>query len=330
MTSSAPQPRPLPKFPFLLAQGLLVAFGAFLLFFAPEPFAAGTLFLVLLAVLVGTGLALVPFLWGVRPRRAADVRRASPIPAPAPAPEGERWAELGEELAALRSAVDALAERGPAEGAESWSPRVEESLAALGRDLETLREEVQVLRSHQASRSFVETGLLRQEELLRRLESRQEEVYRLVRRIGPLGGPLAPGGGAAAAPAAPPPPADAPEAAPAPGRSASAADPPAAGPPEPAPEPEETSLPTRLRVSAFLHPENRICLRGEGGGLSPEEGVPLTMTGVGEWTWEGVLDEPLECELRLNDAMPSDLGRLRLFPGDDLTLAPSFGGEENG
>lgn len=327
MSPSAVQSRPLPKFPFLLVQGLLVALGAFLLFFSPQPVSAGILLVVLLAVLVGTGVALVPFLWRGRSGSPRAVPR-TPRPAPAsPAPsQGERawWAEIGEAIVGLRAAVEALREGERAEGErdKASAPRAEESLAALGRDLETLRDEVQVLRSHQASRSFVETGLLRQEEWLRRLESRQEEIYRLVRRTGSCGGPVAVGPASAPDPGI----------SPASGREVPGPAGPGAGEPrgggarsEPAPEPEEASLFTRLRVSAFLPSGSRVCLRGEGGGLSADEGLPLAMTGVGEWTWEGGLDDPLECELRLDDAVPSDLGRIRLYPGDDLTLTPSFG-----
>ena len=321
MSASLPQPRPLPKSPFLLGQGLLGALGIVLLFLSPEPWAPGTLLLVLLAVLAGTGLALVPFLWEARPRSRVASRpvvSSSPGPSvpPSPPAAGEiRWSELGEEIAALRGEVRALGESPPAGNREGvpGAPSGEGSLGALQVAVEALREGVEVLRSHQASRSFVEAGFLRQEERLRRLEARQEELYRLVRRIGPVGGPLATagtqpptaglpaGGGAVPAPGEPPPPAG-----------------------ERAAEPEDLSLPTRLRVSAFLPPDQRVCLRGEGAGFPAAGGVPLTMTGVGEWTWEGTLDQPAECELLLDDAVPSDLGRIRLYPGDDLILTPSF------
>ena len=327
MSASLPQPRPLPKSPFLLGQGLLGALGAVLLFLSPEPWAPGTLLLVLLAVLAGTGLALVPFLWEALPRSREGSRPAvsgspgSSVPPSSPAAGEIRWSELGEEIAALRGEVRALGESPPAGDREGvpGAPSGGGPLGALKVDVEALREGVEVLRSHQASRSFVEAGFLRQEERLRRLEARQEELYRLVRRIGPVGGPLATAG--TEPPAAGILPGGRPgrpgEAEPAPGEP-----PPPAG--EGAAEPEDLSLPTRLRVSAFLPPDQRVCLRGEGPGFPAARGVPLTMTGVGEWTWEGTLDHPSECELLLDDAVPSDLGRIRLYPGDDLILTPSF------
>ncbi|MGE9291360.1 MAG: hypothetical protein ACQKBT_10250 [Puniceicoccales bacterium] len=88
--------------------------------------------------------------------------------------------------------------------------------------------------------------------------------------------------------------------------------------------PAKTSKPAKVIVSAFVGIQNGIYLRGNGNGLSPDHGIRLEMTGIGEWVWSGDIQENFSAELFLNDETPSDIGIFQINPGDVLKLNPSF------
>jgi cell division protein FtsB len=75
-----------------------------------------------------------------------------------------------------------------------------------------------------------------------------------------------------------------------------------------APEPEAPAVAiaadgaTRLLVTAYIGIGNRLFIRGEGPGLSWDEGVPLQFVSIGKWRWETAEAEaPVRYKLYKND-----------------------------
>ena len=59
---------------------------------------------------------------------------------------------------------------------------------------------------------------------------------------------------------------------------------------------------TRLMVTAYIGIGNRIFIRGEGPGLSWDEGVPLEFVSIGKWRWQALnAPEPVRFKLYKND-----------------------------
>ncbi|MGF1531412.1 MAG: hypothetical protein ACFCU4_08630 [Puniceicoccaceae bacterium] len=103
--------------------------------------------------------------------------------------------------------------------------------------------------------------------------------------------------------------------------------------PETTPNPEDPGEPslkipqakaTRLVITAFVGINNKIFLRGSGGGLNVETGIPLSITGIGEWEWKTELSEPIQCEVWLNDKIPASNHPITLKPGDKSSFQPEF------
>jgi len=69
---------------------------------------------------------------------------------------------------------------------------------------------------------------------------------------------------------------------------------------------------------------NTLYLRGEGKGLSWNEGIPLTCVDSSTWKWSGPADEALRFKLLLNDNVWSKGEDLVAAPGDQLRIAPTF------
>lgn len=73
----------------------------------------------------------------------------------------------------------------------------------------------------------------------------------------------------------------------------------AAAGPVPAPSPDGA---TRLFVTAYIGIGNRLFIRGEGPGLSWDEGVPLQFVSIGKWRWETpAATAPVRFKLYKND-----------------------------
>lgn len=83
---------------------------------------------------------------------------------------------------------------------------------------------------------------------------------------------------------------------------------------------------TRLTVTAYIGIGNRLFLRGEGPGLSPDEGVPLQFVSIGKWRWE--TDEataPVKVTLWKNDEQKcTAVGEIELQPGAQLETSANF------
>ena len=74
---------------------------------------------------------------------------------------------------------------------------------------------------------------------------------------------------------------------------------------------------------------NKPFLRGEGPGLSWEEGVPMNFVEIGKWAWSpSDKDTPLVVQVYRNDEDPDPTGKHEVEPGQKLELSPDF--EEQG
>lgn len=96
------------------------------------------------------------------------------------------------------------------------------------------------------------------------------------------------------------------------------------------PAPEEPALSadgtTRLTVTAYIGIGNRLFIRGNGPGLSQEEGIPLQFVSIGKWRWEtDAAVDPMKVSLWKNDEEPcTALGELDLKPGQQLETTANF------
>ena len=70
---------------------------------------------------------------------------------------------------------------------------------------------------------------------------------------------------------------------------------------------------------------NKPFLRGEGPGLSWEEGVPMNFVEIGKWAWSpSDKDAPLVVQVYRNDEDPDPTGKHEVEPGQKLELSPEF------
>ena len=81
-----------------------------------------------------------------------------------------------------------------------------------------------------------------------------------------------------------------------------------------------------LTVSAFIGIGNKPFLRGSGGGLNWESGVPMDFQEIGKWRWVAPadLEEPVEVQVYRNDEDADRKGRHVLEPGQKLEVSPVF------
>ncbi|HZM02395.1 MAG TPA: hypothetical protein VFC44_05190 [Candidatus Saccharimonadales bacterium] len=69
---------------------------------------------------------------------------------------------------------------------------------------------------------------------------------------------------------------------------------------------------------------NAVFLRGHGGGLTWDHGVPMACVDGKTWRWSGTVKDPLTFKLLLNDKIWSAGHDLTIKPGQKLEVAPSF------
>ncbi|TVP77572.1 MAG: hypothetical protein EA353_10140 [Puniceicoccaceae bacterium] len=83
---------------------------------------------------------------------------------------------------------------------------------------------------------------------------------------------------------------------------------------------------TAVVAAVFIGIGNKPYVRGSGGGLSWETGVPMEFEAIGKWRWVAPadLDEPIEIQLFRNDEDPDAAGKSTLKPGQQLNLSPVF------
>jgi hypothetical protein len=83
---------------------------------------------------------------------------------------------------------------------------------------------------------------------------------------------------------------------------------------------------TRLLVTAYIGIGNKLFLRGDGPGLSWDEGVPLQFVSIGKWRWETAdATAPVHAKLYKNDELVcASLGQLTLDPGQQAEVTAAF------
>jgi hypothetical protein len=69
---------------------------------------------------------------------------------------------------------------------------------------------------------------------------------------------------------------------------------------------------------------NAVYLRGQGSGLTWEQGVPLSCVDGGTWRWSQTVAAPITFKVLLNDQVWSAGGDLVVKPGQKLEVSPSF------
>jgi hypothetical protein len=91
----------------------------------------------------------------------------------------------------------------------------------------------------------------------------------------------------------------------------------AASSPTPAPE-------VTIEAKVDVGFGNAVFLRGQGGGLSWERGVPLKCVDGSTWRWSTKADDKLTFKLLLNDAVWAQGADVTAVPGQILQIAPRF------
>ncbi|MDR1788848.1 MAG: hypothetical protein LBR12_00550 [Opitutaceae bacterium] len=83
---------------------------------------------------------------------------------------------------------------------------------------------------------------------------------------------------------------------------------------------------TRLVATAYIGIGNKLFIRGEGAGLSPDKGVPLKFVSIGKWSWETEdADAPIRARLYKNDQLACETpGEFTLEPGCQHELTVRF------
>ncbi|WP_221032999.1 hypothetical protein [Actomonas aquatica] len=83
---------------------------------------------------------------------------------------------------------------------------------------------------------------------------------------------------------------------------------------------------TRLTVTAYIGIGNRLFVRGDGPGLSRDEGTPLQFVSIGKWRWESdAATEPVKLTIWKNDETEcTALGEIELPPGAQLETSANF------
>jgi len=69
---------------------------------------------------------------------------------------------------------------------------------------------------------------------------------------------------------------------------------------------------------------NTLYLRGDGQGLTWEQGVPLTCVDGSTWKWSGPAEGAVRFKLLLNDSVWSKGEDLVAAPGQKVEVAPAF------
>jgi hypothetical protein len=69
---------------------------------------------------------------------------------------------------------------------------------------------------------------------------------------------------------------------------------------------------------------NAVFLRGHGGGLTWERGVPLSCVDGKTWRWSGTVKDPITFKPLINDKIWSAGTDLTVKPGQKLEVKPIF------
>ena len=85
------------------------------------------------------------------------------------------------------------------------------------------------------------------------------------------------------------------------------------------------SQPATVVAKIIIGIGNKVHVRGEGPGLSWDEGVPMSFLEIGKWSWTpSDKSIPLVIQLYKNDEEPDTNGRIELDPGENVEISPKF------
>lgn len=95
--------------------------------------------------------------------------------------------------------------------------------------------------------------------------------------------------------------------------------------PEVTKENKENSGPTTVVANVMIGIGNKPYLRGEGPGLSWDEGVPMNFIEIGKWAWSpSRKNASLTVQVYRNDQDPDKSGKIEVKPGQKLEITPDF------
>ena len=95
--------------------------------------------------------------------------------------------------------------------------------------------------------------------------------------------------------------------------------------PEITKENKENSGPTTVVANVMIGIGNKPYLRGEGPGLSWDEGVPMNFIEIGKWAWSpSRKNASLTVQVYRNDQDPDKSGKIEVKPGQKLEITPDF------
>lgn len=92
-----------------------------------------------------------------------------------------------------------------------------------------------------------------------------------------------------------------------------------------APAPKATrTLPTTIEAKIDVGFGNSLFVRGQGGGLSWERGIPLKNVDSSTWQWSANATDTLVFKLLLNDTVWAQGEDVKAAPGQKIEIAPAF------
>lgn len=87
----------------------------------------------------------------------------------------------------------------------------------------------------------------------------------------------------------------------------------------------ETSKTTAVHVQLDVGFGNSLFIRGEGAGLSWDEGELLSCIGSDKWTWESQsAQSAIVFKILINDEIWSAGENFEILPGENISITPHF------
>lgn len=83
---------------------------------------------------------------------------------------------------------------------------------------------------------------------------------------------------------------------------------------------------TSVVANVMIGIGNKPYLRGEGAGLSWDEGVPMNFIEIGKWAWTPTRkNAALTVQVYRNDEDPDNGGKIEVRSGEEIEITPDFG-----
>lgn len=90
-------------------------------------------------------------------------------------------------------------------------------------------------------------------------------------------------------------------------------------------EEEEEGEPAKIIAHVLLGISSKPFIRGEGGGLSWETGLPMEFIEIGQWQWTSPnILEPIHYQIYKNDETPAQGEILEIEPDETQDIHPEF------